>query len=78
MEHCRRDPDIFVCSSWLASLLLFPQLCELAPWRPSVPVPIHRRPLSAPVDPLLEAGFALERLLEPTPTAGFKHQDPKD
>jgi len=42
-----------------------------------VPVPTYRRPLHAVVDPLLAAGFRLERLLEPTPTAEFQQVDPR-
>jgi len=41
-------------------------------------VPYYRRPLSAMLDPLLEAGFILERLLEPQPIPEFKEHDPKD
>jgi SAM-dependent methyltransferase len=43
-----------------------------------VRVPSYRRPLSALVNPLIEAGFTLERIIEPTPTEEFKHRDPKD
>jgi SAM-dependent methyltransferase len=42
-----------------------------------VRVPAYRRPLSAVLNPLLEAGFVLERILEPTPTEQFKQEDPK-
>lgn len=43
-----------------------------------VNVPYYRRPLGAMIDPLLEAGFILERLLEPKPTPAFQKEDPKD
>ena len=43
-----------------------------------VEVPYYRRPLSAMVEPLLDAGFILERVLEPRPTPEFKEQDPMD
>ena len=43
-----------------------------------VRVPYYRRPLSAMLDPLLEAGFRLERLLEPQPLPEFAEQDAKD
>jgi SAM-dependent methyltransferase len=45
-----------------------------------VPVRVlsYRRPLSGLVNPLLEAGFILERLLEPRPTDEFKEQVPED
>jgi SAM-dependent methyltransferase len=41
-------------------------------------VPGYRRPLSALLNPLLEAGFKLERILEPLPTREFKKADPKN
>jgi SAM-dependent methyltransferase len=43
-----------------------------------VRVPYYRRPLSAMLDPLLEAGFILERLVEPRPVPEFQEQDPRD
>ena len=39
-------------------------------------VPSYRRPLSAMLNPLIEAGFALERVLEPIPTERFKEAAP--
>jgi SAM-dependent methyltransferase len=50
-------------------------------WRgfgPTMRIPYYRRPLSAMLDPLLGAGFILERLLEPRPTPEFKDKDPVD
>jgi SAM-dependent methyltransferase len=41
-------------------------------------VPYFRRPLQAMLTPLLEAGFQLERLVEPQPTDGFAARDPKE
>ena len=41
-------------------------------------VPSYRRPLSAAINPLLEAGFVLERLLEPVPTEEFRKKAPED
>lgn len=41
-------------------------------------VPYYRRPLGAMLDPLLAAGFRLERLLEPRPTPEFERGDPAD
>lgn len=38
----------------------------------------YRRPLSAFINPLLQAGFALDTLLEPQPTDDFRAADPKD
>ncbi len=43
-----------------------------------VSVPSYRRPLSAVINPLLRAGFILDQVLEPLPTAEFKQQDPGD
>jgi SAM-dependent methyltransferase len=43
-----------------------------------VQVPYYRRPLSAMLDPLLDAGFILERLVEPQPTSEFEKEDPAD
>jgi SAM-dependent methyltransferase len=43
-----------------------------------VTVPTHRRPLSSVINPLLDAGFTLERLLEPVPTEQFKQKLPQD
>ncbi len=40
-------------------------------------MPSFRRSLSATVSPLVEAGFYLERILEPKPTDEFKKADPK-
>ena len=50
-------------------------------WRgfgPPVRVPSYRRPLQAMLDPLLGAGFTLERLLEPRPVPEFGDQEPAD
>lgn len=41
-------------------------------------MPYYRRPLAAMLDPLLAAGFILERLLEPRPVDGFREQEPQD
>ena len=43
-----------------------------------VPMPYYRRPLSAMIDPLLAAGFILDRLVEPRPVPEFANEDPKD
>jgi SAM-dependent methyltransferase len=45
-----------------------------------VPVYIagYRRPLNALLNPLIEAGFILERVLEPLPTEEFKKADPRN
>ncbi len=43
-----------------------------------VRVPRHVRPLGAMLDPLLAAGFALGRLVEPRPAPRFRDRDPAD
>lgn len=43
-----------------------------------VRVPAYRRPLGAVVNPLVEAGFVLERLLEPRPTEEFREKAPQE
>jgi hypothetical protein len=42
-----------------------------------VRVPSYRRPLGAMVNPLVEAGFVLERILEPVPTEQFRDREPE-
>ena len=42
-----------------------------------VQMPSFRRPLSAMLNPLVEAGFSMERIVEPKPTEEFKEADPK-
>jgi SAM-dependent methyltransferase len=43
-----------------------------------VRVPSYRRPLGGMINPLVEAGFVLDRLLEPIPTEEFKERAPED
>ena len=43
-----------------------------------VRMPSYHRPLSAVINPLLQAGFVLERILEPTPTEQFWQKDPEE
>lgn len=43
-----------------------------------IEMPSYRRPVGALLNPLLEAGFALDRFLEPTPTDRFKDEAPED
>jgi SAM-dependent methyltransferase len=38
----------------------------------------YRRPLEATVNPVIAAGFHLDRILEPRPTEAFEAQDPED
>jgi len=50
-------------------------------WRGFVePVPVrsYRRPLGEILNPLIESGFAIDRVLEPLPTEGFEAADPED
>lgn len=42
-----------------------------------VEVPFYRRPFSEVVNPLVESGFRLDELVEPTPTEGFKEKKPE-
>jgi SAM-dependent methyltransferase len=42
-----------------------------------VQMPSFRRPLNELLNPLLEAGFQLEKIIEPLPTDEFKDADPK-
>jgi len=41
-----------------------------------VDVPFYRRPFAEVVNPLLETGFRLDELVEPTPTAAFEDEKP--
>lgn len=43
----------------------------------SVDVPYYRRPLAEMLNPLLEAGFALDRVVEPQPTEEFAELKPE-
>jgi len=43
-----------------------------------VRVPYYRRSLQAMLDPLLAAGFTLERLVEPQPVLEFEFEEPAD
>lgn len=43
-----------------------------------IEMPSYRRPLAAPVNPLIEAGLALDCILEPQPTERFKKKAPED
>lgn len=45
---------------------------------PVVYVPGYRRPLSALLNPLIEAGFKIDRVVEPLPTHKFKKADPRN
>ena len=42
-----------------------------------VVMPSYRRPLCAVLNPLIEAGFRLEHIVEPQPTAEFRLADPE-
>jgi SAM-dependent methyltransferase len=43
-----------------------------------VNMPSYRRSLEATFNPLMDAGFRLEKILEPRPTEEFKRADPED
>ncbi len=43
-----------------------------------VDVPSYRRSISATINPLIEAGFLIEKVLEPLPTEDFKKNAPED
>lgn len=43
-----------------------------------VVVPSYRRPLAEVFNPIIEAGFRLEQVLEPLPTEKFKEKNPED
>ena len=43
-----------------------------------VEMPSYRRSLEATLNPLMDTGFRLEKILEPRPTEEFKRADPKD
>ena len=40
-------------------------------------MPSFRRSLGATLNPIIEAGFILENILEPKPTDEFREADPK-
>lgn len=42
-----------------------------------VEVPTYRRPLGEVLNPLIETGFALDKVLEPLPTEAFKVHEPE-
>jgi len=44
----------------------------------TVSMPYYRRPLSAMINPVIETGFELERVLEPQPVPEFREHDPRD
>jgi SAM-dependent methyltransferase len=76
---------VMSCGHPFADMLLHPEgeyfQVELVQWEWTgfgVPVcmPSYRRPLGAVLNPLLKAGFALDCVLEPLPTAEFQHADP--
>jgi SAM-dependent methyltransferase len=43
----------------------------------AVEVPFYRRPFAEVVNPLVETGFRLEELVEPTPTEAFRERKPE-
>ncbi len=57
------------------------ELCEML-WKnfgePYPRVKIYRRPLSAMINPIIEAGFRLDTLSEPKPLPEFEHTSPDE
>lgn len=54
--------------------------CEQMTWSAAgepVEVPFYRRPFSEVITPLIEAGFRLEEVVEPTPTEAFAERRPE-
>jgi SAM-dependent methyltransferase len=43
----------------------------------NLPMPFYRRPMSQVLNPLIEAGFTFDRILEPQPLPEFKEQYPE-
>lgn len=43
----------------------------------SVEIPYYRRPLAEVLNPLVEAGFRVDRIAEPQPTEGFREKRPE-
>jgi SAM-dependent methyltransferase len=52
--------------------------CDWKGFGDTVYVPWYRRPLSQLVNPLVEVGFALDRILEPLPTEEFQEKAPEE
>ncbi len=52
--------------------------CQWTGFGSPITMPSYRRPLGAVLNPLLEASFTLERILEPKPTERFKEEAPED
>jgi len=74
-SHPFFDFVLFKTNNYFATELVG---CEWKGFEKRVFMPCYRRPLSAIVNPLIEVGFILERILEPVPTDDFKRADPKD
>jgi SAM-dependent methyltransferase len=78
---------VMSCGHPFADMLLHPDCdyfqVELVHWEWKgfgIPVrmPSYRRPLGAVLNPLIEAGFALDCVLEPLPTEQFREADPEE
>ncbi len=78
---------VMSCGHPFADMLLHPESdyfqVQLVHWiwkGFGIPVrmPSYRRPLGAILNPLIEAGFAVDRLLEPLPTEEFRQADPEE
>lgn len=70
-HHPFMDWQQFKCENYFAIDLLDDY------WRGIGPVQFYRRPLTAISAALLQAGFMIERLLEPAPTEGYRQASPE-
>jgi SAM-dependent methyltransferase len=75
INHPFFDYLYFKSNNYFATELVGSEWRGFAPLR--VHMPSFRRSLEATLNPLIEAGFHLERILEPKPTEEFKQADPK-
>ena len=69
-HHPFMDWQLFKTDSYFATELLHDE------WEDIGPVKYYRRPLSTIAEDLYDAGFWIERLLEPLPTEDFKRLNP--
>jgi ubiquinone/menaquinone biosynthesis C-methylase UbiE len=70
----------FFDSTYFATQKYFETELVHTEWRgfgPSVRMPTYRRSLEETLNPFVETGFLIERVLEPRPTADFAAADPR-
>jgi ubiquinone/menaquinone biosynthesis C-methylase UbiE len=76
VTHPFFDYSFFKSNSYFETELVG---CEWTGFSPiKVYMPSFRRSLEATINPLMEAGFRLEKILEPRPTEKFKELDPEN